>query len=246
MPFNATFDATTIAPKQGGGAHPVGNKFPFKITNTEVVPTKDGKGGMFSVEFTSDAGSITNRYNLWNESEAARRISNEQLSALCHALGIFQVDFKNDGAALRGGMGLMDIGFQKGHEPSAEKPEGGYVELKRVYDKFGNEPGKAPQNQQQQPNQGQQQGNAWGQGQSQQQPNQQQQVNQNQQQSWGQNGQGFNQPNSSPSNPPVQSGGFNPNPAQNNAQSFNSGNPQGQQGGWQQQNGQPGAQPPWG
>lgn len=144
MPFDAVFDATAITPRQGGGAHPVGNKFPFRITDTSVVPTKDQKGGMFAVELTSDAGSITHRYNLWNESETARKIANEQLSALCHAVGVFKVDFKNDGAALRGATGLMDIGFQKGHEPSAEKPEGGYVELKKVYDRNGNEPGKAP------------------------------------------------------------------------------------------------------
>lgn len=149
-PIDAVFDANSVAPRQGGGAHPVGNKFPFRITDTSVVPTKDQKGGMFAVELTSDAGSITHRYNLWNESETARKIANEQLSALCHAVGIFKVDFKNDGAALRGATGLMDIGFQKGHEPSAEKPEGGYVELKKVYDRNGNEPGKAPAQPQQQ------------------------------------------------------------------------------------------------
>lgn len=147
MPFDAVFDARSIQPRQGGVAHPVGNKFPFKLTDTKVVPTKDNKGGMFEVEFTSPAGSVIHRYNLWNESEQARKISQEQLSALCHATGIFTVDFKNDGKALIGAEGLMDIGFQKGHEPSADKPEGGYVELKKVYDKFGNEPGKAQQSQ---------------------------------------------------------------------------------------------------
>lgn len=146
MPFDAVFNANDFAPRQGGGAHPVGNKFPFRITNTEVVPTKDNTGGMFAVEFTSDAGSITHRYNLWNSNETARKIAKEQLSALCHAVGIFQIDFRNDGAALRGAVGLMDIGWQKGQEPSQEKPEGGYVELKRVYDKNGNEPGKPAAN----------------------------------------------------------------------------------------------------
>lgn len=144
MPMDMVFDATAITPRQGGGAHPVGNKFTFRITDTSIKQVKDKQAGYFQVEFTSEAGSINHNYNLWNESEVARRIANEQLSALCHAVGIFKVDFKNDGAALRGAMGLMDIGFQKGHEPSAEKPEGGYVELKKVYDRNGNEPGKAP------------------------------------------------------------------------------------------------------
>lgn len=226
MPYDAVFDASKVAPKQGGGGHPVGNKFPFRITSTDITPTKDNKGGMFAVEFTSDVGSIINRYNLWNESEAARRIANEQLSALCHAVGIFQVDFKNDGAALRGAQGLMDIGFQKGHEPSAEKPEGGYVELKKVYDKMGNEPGKAPVNQGQ--------------------PNAQQGA-------WGGNAAPQNQvapqtAQQGQGSPQVQSG-FNPNPAQNNAHAFNSGGSVGQaqpsqSGGWQQGAGD--VKPPWG
>jgi hypothetical protein len=150
MPYDAIFDARTIEPRQGGGPHPVGNKFPFTISHTsvEAVKTEQGqppKGGKFVVEFTSPAGSIKENYNLWNENETARKIAAQELSALCHATGIFNIDFKNDGAALRGAQGLMDIGFQKGHEPSAEKPEGGYVELKKVYDRSGNEPGKAQQ-----------------------------------------------------------------------------------------------------
>ncbi len=144
MPFDAVFNANEVKPQQGGGAHPVGNKFPFTVTSTLVKPTKEGKGGLFEVEFTSPAGSIKNNYNLWNENETARRIANQELSALCHAVGIFMVDFKNDGAALRGAKGLMDINFQKGQEPSAERPQGGYVELKKVYDLAGNEPGHGP------------------------------------------------------------------------------------------------------
>jgi len=159
MPYDATFDARSVQPQQGGGRHPVGNKFPFKITNTEIKQVKDKNAGLFEVEFTSPAGSIKNNYNLWNENETARKIANQALSALCHAVNIFQLDFKNDGKALLGGQGLMDVGFQKGHEPSADKPEGGYVEIKKVYDMAGNEPGKGPaQAQQQSPQQSYQQG----------------------------------------------------------------------------------------
>lgn len=138
-----TFDARTVQPQQGGGAHPVGNKFPFTITSVEVKPTKENNGGMLDVELTSPAGSITMHYNLWNESDKAREIAQKQLSALCHVTGIFVIG-PRQGQELLGGKGLMDIGFQKGHEPTAEKPAGGYVELKKVYDMAGNEPGKAP------------------------------------------------------------------------------------------------------
>src|SRR6185437_3656823 len=222
MPFDAVFDANTVQPKQSGGAHPVGNKFPFRITDTSAEPVKDKdtgniKGGKFVVEFTSEVGSIKHNYNLWNESEAARRISNEQLSALCHAVGVFKVDFKNDGVALRGTMGMMDVGFQKGHEPTVEKPEGGYVELKKVYDRNGNEPGK--------PAQATQQGNGQATG------------------GWSGNGQQAQpQTNQQPNHANQQNGyqpqsGFNPNA--NGAQP-----PQSNTGGWSQ--GGAAEKPPWG
>lgn len=142
MPYNAVFNANEHAPQQAGGKHPVGNKFPFTVTGTDVKDTKDNQGKYFEVTFTSPAGSIRNNYNLWNASKQAVDIAVGQLSALCHATGIFQVDFKNDGASLRGAKGLMDVGFQAGQEPSADKPEGGYVEVKKIYDVNGNEPGK--------------------------------------------------------------------------------------------------------
>lgn len=144
MPFNATFDANQFEPRQFGSAHPVGNKFDFEITNTEVKPTKDGSGGLFVVTFTTPAGQIDFRYNLFNQSAKAVEIAHGQFSALCRAVGRYQVDFNNDGAILRGARGKLDVGYQKGEEPTAEKPEGGYVEVKRVYDAAGNEPGKAP------------------------------------------------------------------------------------------------------
>jgi hypothetical protein len=138
------FDANAVAPRQGVGAHPVGNKFPFRITNVEVAGTKDNSGGMLVVELTSDAGSIKNRYNIWNSNDTARKIAGERLSALCHAVGRFKIGAQQ-GKELIGGQGLMDIGFQKGEEPSAEKPAGGYVELKTVYTSAGLEPGTAQQ-----------------------------------------------------------------------------------------------------
>lgn len=144
------FDATQHEPQQIGGKHPPGNKFSFTITNTEVKDTKAKDGQkLFEVTFTSPAGQIRNNYNLWNSNDQARKISVGQLSALCHATGIFKVNFKDpisegpDGRELIGGKGLMDVNFQDGHQPSAEKPEGGYVEVKKVYDVNGNEPGQA-------------------------------------------------------------------------------------------------------
>lgn len=136
------FDASKITPQQAGGKHPVGNKFPFTITHTEKKPVANSNDKfMFSVTFTSPAGSIVNNYNMWNPSAQAVDIAAKQLSALCHAVGQFQVDLET-GMQLRGKSGLMDVDFQAGQGPTAEKPEGGYVEVKKIYDVNGNEPGK--------------------------------------------------------------------------------------------------------
>lgn len=155
MPYNATFDASQFEPRQIGGAHPVGNKFDFEIINTEVKPTAAGDGGLFLVTFQTPAGQIDMRYNLFNKSAKAVEIAHGQFSALCRAVGRYQIDFNNDGLVLRGARGKLDVGYQKGEEPTAEKPEGGYVEVKRVYDSAGNEPGKAPAQQQPQTQQAQ-------------------------------------------------------------------------------------------
>ena len=143
MPMSGQWDASQFQPKQLVDSHPVG-KFPFTISSTSIVPTKDQQGGMFVVEFSTPAGSIVSRYNLWNQNAKAVEIAHGQLSALCHATGIFKLNWENDGAALRGGKGMIDVGYQKGEEPSAEKPTGGYTEVKKVFDAAGNEPGKAP------------------------------------------------------------------------------------------------------
>lgn len=144
------FDATNIPPSQGGGGHPPG-MFDFRITNTYAKPTKAGDGGMFIVEFTSPVGRIENRYNLWNSSAQAVEIAQKELSALCHATGIIRISFPANqdgspnlamaGAELRGGVGRMEI------VPQIDKATGqptSYVDLKRVFDKNGNEPGRAP------------------------------------------------------------------------------------------------------
>src|ERR1700744_4693586 len=113
------FDATQHQPMQVGGKHPPGNKFPFNITATEIKEVKGGGGKfLFEVTFTSPAGSVRFNYNLWNDSEQARKIAVGQLSALCHATGIFKVNFSDpikagvDGRELLNGKGLMDVGFQ--------------------------------------------------------------------------------------------------------------------------------------
>jgi hypothetical protein len=142
--LGGVFNANQYEPTQGGSKHPIG-LFPFIIENTQIVPSKDEKSGMFRVTFKSPAGSIDHNYNLWHENQQTVEIAHKQLSALCHAVGRFQVNMANQGRDLVGAQGTMDIGWQKNQEPGSEKggPNGGYVEVKKVMDSAGQEPGKA-------------------------------------------------------------------------------------------------------
>lgn len=134
--MNYTFDATQFDPSQGTPTHPPG-KFPAYISNTEIKANKDNTGGYLAVEFTTQAGKITSRYNLFSQSQQAVEIAQRQLSALCHSVGIYKVEMSNEGAALRNGKLQIEVGIQKGQE------EKGYTEVKRVFDANGNEPGKS-------------------------------------------------------------------------------------------------------
>ena len=171
------FDARSVQPQQpsGMGSHPCG-MFDFNITNTYLQPSENQKHLMLHIEFTSPAGRHMERFIVDGESAKAIEIANKQISAICHATNVFRLTYPKhpdgtpifDQAAreLRGARGRMEIGYQKGNEPSAEKPEGGYVEIKKYYDVAGNEPGKSGAAAQVQPAQPAPQANpapaAWG------------------------------------------------------------------------------------
>lgn len=146
MQMQGSFNANQFEPNQGFGVHPPAQKVPFRITNTEIKENNSKDGGYFKVEFTSPQGMVVQNYNIWNKTPKAVEIAHGQLSALCRAVNIYQIDWSNEGAALRGAQGLMDVGYQKGEEPSAANPDAkGYTELKRVYDMAGNDPSKPGQ-----------------------------------------------------------------------------------------------------
>jgi len=149
------FNANQYEPNQGMSAHPPAQKVPFTISATSIVETKDKTGAMLVVELTSPMGTVVQRYNIHNANSKAVEIAYGQLSALCRAVNIYQINGNNECAALRGGKGLMDVGYQKGEEPSPDNPNAkGYTELKRVYDMAGNDPSKPAQAAQQPQQQG--------------------------------------------------------------------------------------------
>lgn len=129
------FDATKIEPNQGTPKHPTG-KFPAIISETGT----DGKDetGYFFVLFTTPSGQIRKQYNLWTKSTEANMlqmvsIAQNNLSALCHATGIFRL---GDGRELLNARCMIEVTPQTKNDK--------YNEVSKVYDVNGNEPGKVP------------------------------------------------------------------------------------------------------
>lgn len=230
MSFLDGFDASNVKPQQGFDSHPPG-MFDAQISHTYLKPTKDNNGLLFNVEFTTPAGKIEKRYNVYNNNAMAVEIAQKELSALCHAVGIFKVTnpknpdgspiFDQAGRELRGARCRIEVAPQTNKDGSPS----GYMDVKKVYDAQGNEPGKQT---------------------GQPQPKQNQDANPNVQSSWN------NGAAPVPTQQPTQNGpqwGNTPNPqaAQNN-------NPNSSPGAWsggQQTTQQPtqnapgGGKPPW-
>jgi hypothetical protein len=200
------FDAKNYDPTQGLPQLPVG-KHPVIIRSSEVKPTSDGNSGMLVFELQiidgpSKGATGAYRLNLYHTNQQTVEIAHRQLSAVCHVTGVYNVQ---DSEQLHNIPFMVEVALQKDAEAAAK----GYTQVVRVFDRNGNEPGKAgagqqmqqPGNQQpggqQQPPQGSQGGQqqpAWGQ-----QPQNGQQGNQQQPQGggggWGgNNGGGGNQP----------------------------------------------------
>ncbi len=139
------FDARNVDPSQSAGQLPVSGPegHPVVIVSSEVKPTKENDGGYLQLDLQvidgpnkGEGGSF--RLNLYNKEPKAVEIAYKQLSAICHATGIFQVA---DSSQLHGQPFRVVVSAQKAN------PE--YTEVKKILDIQGNEPGKPPANQQQ-------------------------------------------------------------------------------------------------
>jgi len=75
---------------------------------------------MFVVTFTTPAGQIDYRYNLFNQSAKAVEIAHGQFSALCRAVAAIKLTLTMMAQFLRGAKGCLDVNYQKGEEPTAE------------------------------------------------------------------------------------------------------------------------------
>lgn len=145
-----SFNAQQYTPRYGGGGEqlPPGD-YVGVIVNAEPVNTTDAqgqvKGGYLALTLTPTEGALASqkhidRLNLHHTNPKTVEIANEQMSAYCHVLNQFNVQDTNQ---LLNIPFRFTIGWQRGQEPSQERPNGGYTEVKAIYDINGNPPGKA-------------------------------------------------------------------------------------------------------
>ncbi len=72
-------------------------KYLAQVIESEIVPTKDGRGQILKLTFEIMSGQyerrrIWERMNIMNHSETAQRIANQQLARLCKAAGLGIID----------------------------------------------------------------------------------------------------------------------------------------------------------
>lgn len=89
------FNAANVAPATPREPIP-GGWYDAKVTDSNVTPTKDGTGLRLNLTFTVIGGQFDGRkvfegLNIKNKSEKAQQIAHEQLSAICHAVGILDL-----------------------------------------------------------------------------------------------------------------------------------------------------------
>ena len=89
------FNAANVAPQQSFTPIPAGS-YIAQVVESEIKPTKNGTGQMMNLTFEVLDGQYRNRkffgrINVVNQSAEAERIGQSQLSALCHATGVMQL-----------------------------------------------------------------------------------------------------------------------------------------------------------
>lgn len=123
------FDATQVAPDTGMEALPAG-WYNVMIVESEVKPTKDTTGLMLVMQYKVMDGQYANRlifarFNIKNNNPVAQEIAYKQLSAVCHAVGVLQVE---DSQLLHGKpfkvkvkVRKADENYEASNEPTAYK-----------------------------------------------------------------------------------------------------------------------------
>lgn len=92
---NFSFNANNVAPSAAFEPIPAG-KYNAIISATEIKPTSTGNGKRLNITFDIVGGEYNNRkvfegLNIENPNQDAQRISLENLSAICHAVGVLNL-----------------------------------------------------------------------------------------------------------------------------------------------------------
>lgn len=153
------FDATVVAPEQSGGSPqlPLG-KHPVVIVESEVKATKAGDGGYLAfvlevIDGPNKGERGVMRINLYSSSEKAKVRAQGQASALSHVTGVYKW---NDTAMLHGKPFVVDVGTSQLTDEQKTAQLAGqtvtpFTQVNKILDMGGNEPGKTPNQQHQQP-----------------------------------------------------------------------------------------------
>ncbi len=97
------FDANTVEPSEAFEALPAG-WYQTIISNSEMKPTSRKDGSYLQLEMTIIEGQFAgrklfDRLNIHNSNQVAQEIAYKTLSAICHAVGVMQLQ---DSAQLHG------------------------------------------------------------------------------------------------------------------------------------------------
>jgi hypothetical protein len=95
MGSEINFNANDVPPQTPFEPVPNG-KYRAHIVDSEVKPTKDGRGKYLQLEWEILDGEykgrkIWDRLNIVNPSETSQKIGQAQLSAVCHATGVLKL-----------------------------------------------------------------------------------------------------------------------------------------------------------
>lgn len=90
------FDASQVAPNSGSPDPIPAGWYNAQIDESEMKPTKDGTGTYLQLRFSVVDGQYANRkvyarLNLRNSNPVAQEIAYGELSAICHATGVIQL-----------------------------------------------------------------------------------------------------------------------------------------------------------
>lgn len=140
------FNAQQYSPEYGNDFRQLApcKKVKVAIVDTNIVATSKGTGQMLVLKIQVFEGPMQGqeqieRLLLWHVNPLTIEIANKKFSAYCHVIGILNVQ---DTVQLHNRPFLIDVDWQDGQAPTQEKPDGGFTEIKALYDTNGNAPGK--------------------------------------------------------------------------------------------------------